>query len=91
MTLVTAFATFAIIWWLTLFIVLPFGIVTQEEAGEVEEGSAPSAPARPQILRKVLITTGVSVVIFAAVYWFLEHSGVGLDDIPIMPKFDEKY
>jgi predicted secreted protein len=91
MTLVTGIATFAIIWWLTLFIVLPFGIVTQEEEGDVEEGTAPSAPARPQIVRKLLITTAASIVIFGAVYWFLEMSGVGLDDIPFMPKFDDKY
>jgi predicted secreted protein len=91
MTLVSGIATYAIVWWLTLFVVLPFGIVTQEEVGEVEEGSAPSAPVRPQIIRKVLITTAVSAVIFGAVYWFLEHSGVGLDDLPFAPTFEEKY
>jgi predicted secreted protein len=91
MTLVTGIATYAIIWWLTLFIVLPFGVVTQEEDGEVEEGTAPSAPARPQIVRKLLITTAASLVVFAGAYWLLEMSGIGLDDIPIMPKFDESY
>ncbi len=91
MTLVTGIATYVIIWWLTLFIVLPFGVVTQEEAGEVEEGTAPSAPARPQIVRKLLITTAASLVIFAGAYWLLEVSGIGLDDIPFMPKFGEKY
>ncbi|MAN61959.1 MAG: hypothetical protein CMI60_08410 [Parvibaculum sp.] len=91
MTLVSGFATYAIIWWLTLFVVLPFGIVTQEEVGEIEEGSAPSAPVRPQIIRKVLITTAVSALIFGAVYWLLEHSGVGLDDLPFAPTFDEEY
>lgn len=91
MTLVSGIATYAIIWWLTLFVVLPFGIVTQEEVGDVEEGSAPSAPVRPQIIRKVLITTAVSAIVFAGVYWFLEHSGVGLDDLPFAPTFDDKY
>lgn len=91
MTLVTGIATYVIIWWLTLFIVLPFGIVTQDEAGDVEDGSAPSAPLQPQIIRKVLITTAISVIVFAGVYWFLEHSGVGLDDLPFAPAFEEKY
>ena len=68
MTLVSGIATYAIIWWLTLFVVLPFGIVTQEEVGDIEEGSAPSAPVRPQIVRKLLITTAASAVVFAGVF-----------------------
>ncbi len=91
MTLVSGIATYAIIWWLTLFVVLPFGIVTQEEVGNVEEGSAPSAPVRPQIFRKLLITTAASAVVFAGVFWLLELSGIGLDDLPFAPTFDEEY
>lgn len=64
MTIVNAVAIYFLIWWIVLFTVLPFGVRTQEEAGEVAEGTAPSAPARPMLRRKALITTGISAIIF---------------------------
>ncbi|MEQ9144661.1 MAG: DUF1467 family protein [Parvibaculaceae bacterium] len=91
MSLAAALAIYAIIWWLTLFVVLPFGVKTHEEAGSVDAGTAPSAPVRPQIVRKALITTVLSAVIFATVYWSITLSGMGLDDIPFLPRFEESY
>ena len=40
-----AVALYIVIWWLTLFVVLPFGVRTQGEAGDVVEGTPASAPA----------------------------------------------
>lgn len=76
-------AIYFIIWWLVLFAVLPFGVRSQEEAGdEIEPGSMPGAPSRPMLVRKAIATTIVSAMIFAAVYWVLVYSGLTLDDIP---------
>ena len=62
-------AIYGMIWFVTLFTVLPFGVVTQDEAGDVEPGSPGSAPANVRIGRKLLITTLVSTVLFSIVYW----------------------
>ena len=35
MSYVTLFAMYAIAWWLTLFAVLPLGVKSQEESGDV--------------------------------------------------------
>lgn len=64
-------AIYGMIWFVTLFAVLPFGVVTQDEAGNVEPGSPGSAPANPRIGRKLLVTTLVSTVLFGVVYWLL--------------------
>ena len=64
-------AIYGMIWFVTLFTVLPFGVVTQDEAGDVEPGSPGSAPAIVRIGRKLLITTFISSVLFIIVYWFL--------------------
>ena len=40
------FAVYFIVWWLTLFAVLPIGLRTQAEDNEVVLGTVPSAPAR---------------------------------------------
>ena len=64
-------AIYGMIWFVTLFTVLPFGVVTQDEAGNVEPGSPSSAPANVSIGRKLLITTFISSVLFIIVYWLL--------------------
>ena len=64
-------ATYFIIWWLVLFIVLPMGVRDQQEEGEIVPGTPASAPARPQLLKKAILTTVISAVVFAAVYTVL--------------------
>ena len=41
---VLAVAIYFVLWWIVLFAVLPWGVESQEEAGEVSPGSDPGAP-----------------------------------------------
>jgi predicted secreted protein len=68
MPVTTAIAVFFLIWWVVLFAVLPWGVRSQQEGGEVAPGTDPGAPAIPRLGRKLLWTTIVSVVIFAGCY-----------------------
>ncbi|MGD0317775.1 MAG: DUF1467 family protein [Xanthobacteraceae bacterium] len=68
MPITTAVAIFFLIWWVVLFAVLPWGIRSQHEGGEIVPGTDPGAPAIPNLGRKLLWTTLVSIVIFAASY-----------------------
>jgi predicted secreted protein len=68
MSLLGAFAVYFVIWWTVLFCILPMNIRSQIEAGEVVAGTEPGAPASPQLLRKVVITSLVSFGVFAVVY-----------------------
>lgn len=68
MSLTMSIALYFIIWWTTLFAVLPLGVRTQGEAGEVVPGTPESAPATPHILRICLINTAVATVVFALVW-----------------------
>jgi predicted secreted protein len=86
MSVITGLAIYVILWWLVLFAVLPFGVRTQEEAGDIVHGSTPSAPIRPFIVRKMIATTLVSGLIFAAM-WAAYDAGYTLDDIPFMRRF----
>ncbi len=78
MNSVTAVVLFIIIWWLTLFIVLPWGVRRTENP---EEGHDHGAPARPMLIRKLLITTGITIILFAAVYGVIEFSGISLREL----------
>ncbi len=69
MTIATGLMAFAILWWLVFFMVLPFGVKTEEEAGGATvEGHAPSAPNKPRLVMKAVITTIISAAIFLVVY-----------------------
>lgn len=62
----TAFAIYFVLWWVVLFAVLPFGVRSQAENGEEIPGTDPGAPSVPRMARKLIWTTVVSAVIFAA-------------------------
>jgi predicted secreted protein len=68
MPITTAVAIYFLIWWVVLFAVLPWGIRSQHEAGEVVPGSDPGAPIAPRFWRTVIWTTVVSAVVFAGCY-----------------------
>ena len=57
MTITAAIVLFAVIWFLTLFVVLPIGLRTQGEDGEVVPGTPSSAPANPRLRRKFFWVT----------------------------------
>jgi len=81
MPLSTALAIFFLIWWVVLFAVLPWGVSSQHEGGEVAPGTDPGAPVLPKLGRKLAWTTGLSVLIFAAFYVVYVNRLVTLEDL----------
>lgn len=66
-------ALYFIIWWLTLFAILPLGVRSQEEVGEIVPGSEIGAPAKARMGYKVLLTTLVSFPVFLLVWYGLAY------------------
>jgi predicted secreted protein len=64
-TISTFLAIYFIVWWVTLFVTLPFGVRSQHEEGGGVPGTDPGAPIASQMGRKLIWTTIVSAVIFA--------------------------
>jgi predicted secreted protein len=81
MPVTTAIAIFFLIWWVVLFAVLPWGVRSQQEGGEIVPGTDPGAPVVPRLLRKLAWTTGVSAVIFALCYVVYVNRLVTLDGL----------
>lgn len=65
MTPFSGFVLYCVVWFLTLFIILPLRLTTQGEAGHVVPGTPSSAPHAPQMKRRIILTTLVSAVIWA--------------------------
>ena len=84
MNVMSAVVLFCSIWAIVLFMVLPHGLVSQAEAGEVEPGTPASAPSDAMIVRKMLVTTAIASVVFAAAFSVIQFHLVTLDDIPFL-------
>ena len=68
-TISTGLAVYFVIWWLVLFLTLPFGVRSQHEDGDGAPGTDPGAPILARMGRKLLMTTLISGVIFAIAMW----------------------
>jgi predicted secreted protein len=64
-TISTGFAIYFVLWWIVLFLTLPFGVRSQHEDGEGAPGTDPGAPIATQMGRKLTWTTAISAVVFA--------------------------
>lgn len=69
MSTTTIIAIYFLIWWITLFAVLPWGVRSQHEGGAVEPGTDPGAPAIHLVWRKLGWTTLVASAIFGILYF----------------------
>jgi predicted secreted protein len=65
-TISTGFAIYFVLWWVTLFVTLPFGVRSQHEDGGGSPGTDPGAPVASRMGPKLLWTTLLSAVIYAA-------------------------
>jgi predicted secreted protein len=65
---VTAVLTYLVLWWLSLFVVLPLGVRSQVEDGDVVDGSEPGAPSQPRLKRKLIQTSVLALILFVLVW-----------------------
>jgi predicted secreted protein len=61
---------YLLIWWITLFAVLPFGTRPIAEA-EPEKGGWRGTPQAPRLWQKALLTTLVAAVVWGLLYWII--------------------
>ena len=72
MSVITAVFIYFLIWWLTLFAVLPIGV---ERNTDVPKGHDAGAPVVHNLKKKLILNTIVSAVILAII-WVLVETGV---------------
>ena len=81
MSLATSIAIYFIIWWVVLFAVLPWGVRSQHEGGEIAPGSDPGAPTIPALKRKLVWTTIIAALVFALWRVVYTYRLITLDDL----------
>jgi predicted secreted protein len=83
MTITAAIVTFATLWFLVLFCVLPVRFESQAEAGQIVPGTPASAPADAQIARKAKITTVIALLVFIVVYLIVSSGVITRDNMDV--------
>ncbi len=84
MSIVSALVLFAVVWFLTLFVVLPIRLKTQGDVGERVEGTQAGAPATGfSMKRKALVTTYVAIPVWGVLAAIILFSGLTVQDLDI--------
>lgn len=81
MNLTGGIILYAVLWFLALFVLLPFGEKSQAEAGEVVPGTPAGAPANPALKRKLLWSTAIAAVLWGLIAWLILGGIVSRADI----------
>ena len=81
MSLTTGLAIYFVAWWIVLFVVLPFGVRSQQEDGTVTPGTDPGAPMMPRLIRIVVLTSVLTAVLCGIFFWLFLTRLVTLDDL----------
>ncbi len=76
LTVAGALGLYFVVWWISVFAILPIRIESQVEAGEITAGTEPGAPANPALRERAIWTTILADVVFVTVAAFLPLSGL---------------
>jgi predicted secreted protein len=74
----TAIVTYLTMWWIVLFCVLPFGVRSQAETGDVIEGTDPGAPVISNMKKKLVWTTVITFVVWGALTLIISAGWISL-------------
>ena len=67
------------IWWVVFFSLLPVGIVSEDKKfKEGLGGNDPGAPKNPKIVKKFVITTLTTTILFIAIYYMVSNNYLNL-------------
>lgn len=71
MNLTGGIVLYAVLWFLTLLVVMPIGQRSQAESGEIVPGTPAGAPAILKYKRKLIVTTVFTTVIWGILAWII--------------------
>ncbi len=89
MTITAAVVLFATIWFMVLFLVLQTTVITQDDEGEVVDGTHASAPVNFRLGKVMWRTTWISVLIFVPIVVVIESGMITMHDIDFWGRYGD--
>lgn len=74
----TGIVVYVLVWWVVIFAVLPWGA---RNASNPEPGTVESAPDKPRLGLKFLVTSGIAAVIWGVIYVLIKSDVISFRDI----------
>lgn len=81
MAITSALVLFAVIWFMTFLIIIPFRLQTQGDLGEIVEGTQAGAPEHHHLKKKALLTTAIATVLFIIIAGIILSGWISVRDI----------
>ncbi len=75
---------YAVIWFIAFWCILPIGLRTQGDDGQVVHGTPQSAPNNLRLGRKLMWTTVVGTLVWLPIVLTIWLSGISIQDIDPM-------
>ena len=86
MSITAALVLFAVVWFMTFFIVLPIRVQAQHETGKVVPGTPPGAPAGFVVRKKARQTTLIAIVVWAILAAIITSGMITVRDIDFLQR-----
>ncbi|WP_209504749.1 MULTISPECIES: DUF1467 family protein [unclassified Ruegeria] len=80
MTITAALVLFAVIWFMTLLVVLPIRIKTQGDLNDIVPGTHAGAPEVHHLKAKMWITTAIAVVLWVIIAGIIISGAISVRD-----------
>ena len=74
----TGLAIYFIIWWITLFMILPFGVRANSKHNE---GHEPGAPEKPRMVPKMAVNSVVAFIVWLIVFLIDRYDLITFDTL----------
>lgn len=87
MSITALIVVYVMLWFLTLFVVLPIKLVTQGDEGQVTPGTHAGAPANLNLKKRIRITTFVATLIWGVVVTVILSGWLTLADVDLFRRF----
>lgn len=71
MNLTGGIVLYAVLWFLVLFVLLPFGQKSQADVGQITPGTPAGAPHEPKLKKKMLWATLIAGLIWGAIAYVI--------------------
>ncbi|AML50042.1 MULTISPECIES: DUF1467 family protein [Falsihalocynthiibacter] len=84
MAITSAIVLYSVLWFMTLFVVLPIRLKSQQDMGEVVPGTPSSAPVDPQLKKRAIIVTLITTVLWAIIFTIIVTDTITVRDIDWM-------
>jgi len=81
MGITSAIVLYAVLWFVTFLTIIPFGLKTQGDVGDIFPGTQSGAMAEHGLKKKAKITTAIAAVIWGIIFYVVTSGAITIRDI----------